>query len=68
MDEHAFCANSALSSLRQLTPEGSGVLEQIPTGLRASHRRGLAEHLLEVVIPWLCDPGLNVSGPQFPHL
>lgn len=68
MDEHAFCANSALSSLRQLTPEGLGVLQRIPTGLRASHSRGLSEHLLEEVIPWLCHPGLNVSGPQFPHL
>lgn len=51
MDEHAFCANSALSSLRQLTPEGLGVLQRIPTGLRASHSRRLSEHLLEEVIP-----------------
>lgn len=46
MGEHRFCANSALSSLRQLTPEGLGALEQIPTGLRAPHSGGLSEHPL----------------------
>jgi hypothetical protein len=45
-DEHRFCANSALSSLRQLTPEGLGVLEQITSRRKALNSRGFSGHLL----------------------